>query len=135
MSESNSGDHEDPPTLGTERGGQHMQNTSGGEVIEVATGKSRGCLRSRQTLLTRSREAKKTCTTCRTRPQKFGDDFVVPLGYRREETREASSIYSLGVYYFPADQSDLNAVYHCLFNRKCRSGKTIILCARNSVLT
>ena len=61
---------------------------------------------------------------------KFVDDFIVPRGYRSEGTREASFMYSLGVYCVPADQSDLNAVYLCLFNSKGRSANTIIPCAK-----
>ena len=35
------------------------------------------------------------------------DDFVVPRGYRREGAREASFMYSLGVYCVPADKGIL----------------------------
>ena len=61
---------------------------------------------------------------------KFIDDFVVYRVVVGEGIREASFMYSLGVYCVPADQSDLNAVYLCLFNSKGRSANTIIPCAK-----
>ena len=35
-------------------------------------------------------------------------------------------MYSLGVYLVSTDQSDLDAVYHCLFNSKWRSATTAV---------
>ena len=49
---------------------------------------------------------------------KFIDDFVVYRVVVGEGIREASFMYSLGVYCVSADQSDLNAVYHYLLNSK-----------------
>lgn len=45
--------------------------------------------------------------------------------------RRSCTLY-VGVYCVPADQSNLNVVYYCLFNNKCRSAKPVAPCAKTS---
>ena len=41
------------------------------------------------------------------------DDFPVPAGFRREGTREASFMYSIGVYVEPIDEETAPCKYFC----------------------
>ena len=51
------------------------------------------------------------------------DDFAVPAGYRRVGTREASFMYSVGVYVEPISDNDKTKApkYYCLANATCLS--------------
>ena len=58
------------------------------------------------------------------------DDFAVPAGYRRVGTREASFMYSVGVYVEPISDNDKTKApkYYCLANATCRAKKLTVPC-------
>ena len=56
------------------------------------------------------------------------DKFPLPAGFRREGTREASFIYSIGVYIEPIDEKTASCKYVGSANASCREQKTGIPC-------
>jgi len=112
------------PTNCTERGAS-AQSTPGVEVIEVATGNSVVVITPKRSLQDQGREANRRCTTCQAKTTKLVDDFVeyrVVTGEKRL-VRRRSYYYLRGIHCVPADHSDLNAMYHCLRDRKCHPAR------------
>ena len=56
------------------------------------------------------------------------DDFPVPAAFRRQGTREALFVYSIGVYVESIDEKTAPCNYFCLTSASCRQQKTVIPC-------